>query len=66
MSDFAVWLTHAACGLVERIHPVSDSVLRRFLAGDIQAPDFQRLFSLPNSRYIDAAACLVANLGLGV
>lgn len=50
----------ALCTFPERVHPVSAGFLEDLLVGSMAPPLFQRFFSLPNSDYIDLAACIVA------
>ncbi len=47
------------CRFPEHLHPVSQTILDHYLNGVLTASEFQRFFSLPNSDYIDLAACLV-------
>ena len=49
----------AACRFPEHLHPISQIILDHYLSGVLSAPEFLRFFSLPNSDYIDLAACLV-------
>lgn len=51
----------ALCEFPERVHPVSSALFEDLLSGRMSAPLFQRFFSLPNSDYIDLAACIVAS-----
>ena len=47
------------CVAPEALHPFSEHILQMFINGEIVAVVFQRLFSLPNSEYIELATCLV-------
>jgi hypothetical protein len=53
----------AACPMPTRLHPVSRLFLESYLGGRMATPHFQRYFSLPNSRYIPLAECLVRTFG---
>ncbi|HIC81600.1 MAG TPA: hypothetical protein EYP07_11650 [Kiloniellaceae bacterium] len=48
-----------AC-LPERLHPVSQMFLERWLSGDMTTAEFLRWFHMPNSSYLDVAKCLLA------
>jgi len=43
------------------LHPYSMTILRLWIEGIIMDLEFTRLFTLPNSRYIDLAFCLIGN-----
>ncbi len=47
------------CGFPVRLHPVSNLILDYFNEGRITTAEFLRYFSLPNSDYIEIAACYV-------
>jgi hypothetical protein len=52
----------AFCQFPERLHPISATLFEDLLEGRMTAALFQRFFSLPNSDYIDLAACIVASV----
>ena len=47
------------CGFPNRLHPVSELFMNYFNDGRMSIADFLRYFSLPNSDYIELAACYV-------
>ena len=47
------------CEFPVRLHPVSGDLLDAWFANLITTHEFQRMFSLPNSDYIELAECLV-------
>ncbi len=47
------------CHMVRPLHPVSRMFLDAFTRGDMSADLFQGFFSLPNSRYIALAECIL-------
>lgn len=55
-------MTEFGCAAPEVLHPVSEQILWLFINGMMPEWEFIRLFSLPNSDYIELAACLVAQL----
>ena len=47
------------CNIPIRLHPVSELFLDYYNTGKISTAVFLRYFSLPNSDYIEIAACYV-------
>ena len=52
-------LAQAICQFPERLHPVSQLFLDRFVEGFMTTADFLRFFSLPNSDYIELGHCFM-------
>ena len=52
--------TAAGCALPEKLHGASRSVLLHYVEGTLPIAEFRRLFSLPNSEYLELGACLSA------
>lgn len=48
-----------AC-LPKDLHPVSQTFLEAWLAGDMPTAEFLRWFHMPNSDYLSVAQCLLA------
>lgn len=48
-----------AC-LPDRLHPVSQMFLERWLSGDLTTAEFLRWFHMPNSSYLSVAECVLA------
>lgn len=48
-----------AC-LPDRLHPVSQMFLERWLSGDMTTAEFLRWFHMPNSSYLSVAECVLA------
>ena len=46
--------------LPERLHPVSQLFLDRWLSGDMTTAEFLRWFHMPNSSYLSVAECVLA------
>ncbi len=49
--------------LPDRLHPVSQMFLERWLSGDMTTAEFLRWFHMPNSSYLSVAECLLAVIG---
>ena len=47
------------CDFPLRLHPVSELIMNYYNDGRIGTAEFLRYFSLPNSDYIELAACYV-------
>ena len=52
--------TATGCVLPEKLHGASRTVLLHYVEGTLPTPEFRRLFSLPNSEYLELGACLSA------
>ena len=52
--------TATDCALPERLHGASRTVLLHYVEGALPIAEFRRLFSLPNSEYLELGACLSA------
>jgi hypothetical protein len=48
------------CDFPLRLHPVSELIMNYYNEGRISTAEFLRYFSLPNSDYIELAACYVS------
>ena len=49
----------AGCALPRRMHRASRAFLGDYIAGRLPVSEFRRLFSLPNSDYLELGSCLV-------
>ncbi len=47
------------CDFPLRLHPVSELIMNYFNEGRMSVAEFLRYFSLPNSDYIEIAACYI-------
>jgi hypothetical protein len=53
------------CNFPLRLHPVSELIMYYYNEGRVSTAEFLRFFSLPNSDYIELAACYV-NMIMGL
>ena len=55
--------TRLYCDYPDRLHPISRLFLEAYFEDRMTTAEFLRFFSLPNSDYIELAACVVEVLG---
>lgn len=63
---FSVQDAFNACTSIglDHLHPVSLKILSAWSRGDLGGQEFLRLFTLPNSSYLDIGQCIIRFLAL--